>query len=155
MLRTGQLILCAWLDLIGDEYLVAVATAIERESHPACCFAQSSVVVTTTTMREIIWPQPIHGPASAKPADVTCDRTGAALLTGTLLAVIAPLTLRCCRYRFSHVQTVVSQTDRRTDRQPRYCEFTDRLNGKDDWLLLNVSEVNAVSAAWLLSVSIS
>ena len=110
VLRTGQLILFAWLDLIGDEYLVAVATAIERESH-ACCFAQSSVVVTTTTMREIIWPQPIHGPASAKPADVTCDRTGAALLTGTLLAGIAPLTLRCCRYRFSHVQTVVPQTD--------------------------------------------
>ena len=42
-------------------------------------------------------------------------------------------------------------TDRQTDRQPIYCG----LNGKDDWLLLNVSEVNAASAAWLLSVSVS
>ena len=50
------------------------------------------------------------------------------------------------------MQTVVPK---QTDRQPIYCEFTDRLNGKDDWLLLNVSEVNAASAAWLLSVSVS
>ena len=69
-----------------------------------------------------------------------------------------------CRYSASYTAMLSAQvqpcadsraTDRLTDRQSIYCEFTDGLNEKDDWLLLNVSEVNAASAAWLLSVSVS